>query len=92
MKTVCRPNSRFKKLIIAMWTQYYGTHCAYCTGECSNDLTLDHVVPRSKGGRNTVANLVVACRICNELKGDLSVEQFKPLILNPIPKEFRYAE
>jgi len=30
----------------------------------------DHVQPRTKGGRHTKANIVVACRRCNELKGD----------------------
>lgn len=92
MKIVCRPNARFKRFVVAMWKQYYGYHCAYCTSECSDDLTLDHVVPRSKGGKNTVSNLVVACRICNEAKANKAVEQFRPLILNPIPKDFIYAE
>jgi 5-methylcytosine-specific restriction endonuclease McrA len=91
MKIVCRPNTKFKKFVIALWQQYYGNHCAYCTSECL-DLTLDHVIPRSKGGRNTIANLVVSCRECNELKADRLVKDFRPLILNPIPKEVRYAQ
>jgi len=40
--------------------------CVYCTrGHYPRDLTLDHVVPRSKGGTNDVSNLVTACRSCN---------------------------
>jgi 5-methylcytosine-specific restriction endonuclease McrA len=46
-------------------------HCQYC-GEPrpSHDLTFDHVVPRSRGGRTTWANVVTACSGCNLLKGN----------------------
>lgn len=47
--------------------------CVYC-GSTSN-LTLDHVVPISKGGSNGWDNVVTACRPCNELKGNRSLEQ-----------------
>ncbi len=35
----------------------------------SHDLTFDHVVPRSRGGRTTWDNVVTACSTCNLLKG-----------------------
>jgi len=47
--------------------------CQYCG--TSKDLTLDHVVPRSKGGKSTWTNLVTACKKCNSLKGDDSLER-----------------
>jgi 5-methylcytosine-specific restriction endonuclease McrA len=45
--------------------------CQYC-GEAypSHDLTFDHVVPRSRGGRTTWQNVVTACSGCNLLKGN----------------------
>ena len=45
--------------------------CQYC-GESlpTHDLTFDHVVPRSKGGRTTWENVVTACSPCNLLKGN----------------------
>jgi 5-methylcytosine-specific restriction endonuclease McrA len=45
--------------------------CQYC-GEhfASHDLTFDHVVPRSKGGRTTWENVVASCGVCNVRKGD----------------------
>lgn len=50
-----------------------GHRCAYCgSGE---DLTLDHVVPRAKGGRTHWHNLVTACRRCNSEKGDLDLHE-----------------
>jgi 5-methylcytosine-specific restriction endonuclease McrA len=33
-------------------------------------LTIDHIKPRSKGGKNTWFNLVTACKKCNQKKGD----------------------
>ncbi len=45
-----------------------GLQCQYCG--CKDDLTFDHVVPRSKGGRTTWENVVTACAPCNLHKGD----------------------
>ena len=45
-----------------------GYACQYC-GRQSNDLTLDHVVPRHRGGTHTWDNLVTACKACNHRKG-----------------------
>ncbi len=47
--------------------------CQYC-GTKAN-LTLDHVVPRSQGGKSNWGNLVTACKPCNTKKGDLSVQR-----------------
>jgi len=41
--------------------------CAYC-GESAD--TVDHVVPRSRGGRHEWTNVVAACRRCNHRKAD----------------------
>jgi 5-methylcytosine-specific restriction endonuclease McrA len=42
--------------------------CQYCGAR--EDLTFDHVVPRSKGGQTTWENVVAACSPCNLQKGD----------------------
>ncbi len=41
--------------------------CQYC-GRQAGDLTIDHVVPKSKGGEHTWENLVSACKVCNHRK------------------------
>jgi len=44
--------------------------CQYCRRCCpTHELTFDHVVPRSRGGRTTWDNVVTACAGCNLLKG-----------------------
>jgi 5-methylcytosine-specific restriction endonuclease McrA len=45
-----------------------GWSCQYC-GSRSN-LTVDHVIPRSKGGGSTWENIVASCAPCNRRKGD----------------------
>ncbi|MEM0984987.1 MAG: HNH endonuclease [Pseudomonadota bacterium] len=44
-----------------------GFACVYCGA--TNELTFDHVIPRSKGGRTTWQNIVTACSSCNLRKG-----------------------
>lgn len=45
--------------------------CQYC-GEkkAASDLTLDHILPRSRGGDNSPVNIVTACVPCNNRKGN----------------------
>jgi 5-methylcytosine-specific restriction endonuclease McrA len=51
-----------------------GWRCVYC-GTTGGRLTLDHVVPRSKGGESVWENVVTACAPCNLRKGDRSLDQ-----------------
>jgi 5-methylcytosine-specific restriction endonuclease McrA len=61
-----------------------GWRCVYC-GSSSGRLTLDHVVPRSKGGESIWENVVTACAPCNLRKGDRSLEE-SGLALSSLPK------
>lgn len=47
-----------------------GNRCLYCGSR--QNLTIDHVMPRSRGGRDTWENLATACNDCNVRKGDLT--------------------
>lgn len=47
----------------------FGWRCAYC-GKESVPLEMDHVVPKSRGGTDRVSNLALACRECNQAKGN----------------------
>jgi 5-methylcytosine-specific restriction endonuclease McrA len=62
--------------------------CQYCGAR--DHLTLDHVTPKSRGGKSSWDNLVTACQRCNSQKGDqtpeesgmqLSQRPFKPTFL-----------
>jgi len=44
--------------------------CQYCAKTFpERELTLDHIIPKSRGGGNTWTNLVAACKKCNQKKG-----------------------
>lgn len=48
--------------------------CAYC-GRSDLMLTVDHVVPKARGGSDSWENLVTACTRCNNIKGDRTPEE-----------------
>ena len=50
--------------------------CQFCARSFpASELTLDHVVPRSRGGRSSWENLVACCYTCNNQKGDRTPEE-----------------
>lgn len=60
------------------WKQQLGKGiCYHCEQKFSKELlTMDHLVPISRGGKSTKNNCVVACKDCNSKKGHLlTVEQ-----------------
>lgn len=53
----------------------YRHRCAYC-GKKSERLTMDHVIPLSKGGKHSANNVVPACQHCNSSKGAKTPEEW----------------
>lgn len=49
--------------------------CKYCGCTDKRTLTIDHITPRSNGGKNTWENLVTSCYSCNNTKGSRSLEE-----------------
>jgi 5-methylcytosine-specific restriction endonuclease McrA len=61
--------------------------CQYCG--INKDLTLDHVIPKSRGGKTSWDNLTTACKHCNSRKGDsLPEEAGMPLNQKPFRPTF----
>ncbi|OGB89194.1 HNH endonuclease [candidate division WOR-1 bacterium RIFCSPHIGHO2_01_FULL_53_15] len=48
--------------------------CQYC-GRAHSNLTIDHILPRSRGGDDSWTNMVVCCARCNCKKGDRTLEE-----------------
>jgi 5-methylcytosine-specific restriction endonuclease McrA len=59
--------------------------CQYCGQRgTAFDLTLDHILPKSKGGRSLAENLATCCQRCNHRKGNRTPEEARmPLLTNP---------
>lgn len=52
--------------------------CYICGKSLKNEeITLDHIIPKSRGGKDTLDNLATCCFSCNNLKADMSLEEFK---------------
>jgi 5-methylcytosine-specific restriction endonuclease McrA len=50
-----------------------GNKCVYC--HSTRNLTIDHIIPKSRGGGDTYSNLVSACNYCNTKKGNKLLEE-----------------
>jgi 5-methylcytosine-specific restriction endonuclease McrA len=61
-----------------------GWRCAYC-GTTSGRLTLDHVVPRSRGGDSVWENVVTSCAPCNLKKGNRLLHEVE-MVLRTKPR------
>lgn len=59
--------------------------CQYCGARASAfELTLDHILPRSRGGKTEPENLCAACKPCNQRKGDRTPDEARmPLLTTP---------
>ena len=63
-------NKRIKKVL----GKIYGNKCMFCGKE---EITIDHIVPRSKHGTIDLRNLQLLCKTCNNLKGSRTID-FRP--------------
>lgn len=53
-----------------------GNTCQYCGNHVGkNTATIDHVIPRSKGGKTDYLNCVTSCKDCNNIKGDRTPQE-----------------
>ncbi|HEV3156150.1 MAG TPA: HNH endonuclease [Candidatus Baltobacteraceae bacterium] len=63
--------------------------CQYCGVKGERQMSVDHILPRSKGGASTWENLVCACMRCNHRKNDRAPEHAN-MVLRRRPKAPKY--
>jgi len=69
-----------------------GYRCVYCAGVFpAEQLSLDHVQPRMRGGDNSDGNLITACKVCNARKGSLAAWAFLADLPDERDNFLRYA-
>ena len=78
-------NMKYQKVSLSRENVYKRDNyeCVYCGEDDPRTFTLDHVIPQSKGGKNSWDNLVTACKRCNGEKADLTLEEFGKEIPKP---------
>ena len=66
-------------------------HCQYCAKRFrESELTIDHVIPRSKGGQSRWTNVVTACKPCNQRKSNYLLKNAPvALIRRPLKPSYR---
>lgn len=79
----------FSKKSVFMRDHY---KCQYCGKQLKpKTATIDHVVPRAKGGKNGYLNCVTACKPCNNWKSDQALSETNMQLLKP-PVHPTFAE
>ncbi len=64
--------------------------CMYCgIALPASQLTIDHIIPKSQGGKNSYHNCVSACWTCNSQKGDRTPEQAGMKLIQPIINPYK---
>ena len=64
---------KFRQSIFESW----GWKCAYCEKDLDTDsATIDHIVPKFKGGHNVKSNMLCSCSSCNRSKGSVLLEEW----------------
>lgn len=87
VKGVNRKSVAFSKKNILRRDNYT---CQYC-GDRNHPLTVDHIVPKSRGGKTSWANVVVACKPCNLKKGSRTAyEAGMSMLKKPSRPRFNY--
>lgn len=83
-----RPQGRLTRRDVFLRDRYT---CQYC-GHQTKDLTLDHVIPRHRGGNHDWENVVAACKQCNHRKaGRTPQEAHMRLVRQPFQPPFSYT-
>ena len=64
---------KFRQSIFESWEW----KCAYCDKELdTKSATIDHIVPKYKGGHNVKSNMICCCAKCNRSKGSVLLEDW----------------
>lgn len=65
-----------------LWTET--THCLYCGRELDiYNKSVEHMIPLSKGGPHTLANVIIICRACNEAKRAMHFDEWLVRLIDP---------
>ena len=74
---------KFRQSIFESWEW----KCAYCEkGLDTDSATIDHIIPKFKGGHNVKSNMLCSCSSCNRSKGSVLLEEWYN------PSNFYYTE
>lgn len=69
---------KYRKLQLRRKLSYQSWLCYYCEKPLAiGNCTLDHLIPKDRGGTSDPDNLVVTCTVCNWEKGNMTEEEYR---------------
>lgn len=81
----CRKKQRTAARRVTLQRKVRAAHgdagCHHCSAVLPEGGVIDHLVPISRGGLSTVANMRVVCVVCNASKKDQLLDEWSPLLL-----------
>jgi 5-methylcytosine-specific restriction endonuclease McrA len=81
LRQLCAKRRKLRRFKERQFVLTYPPECAYCLRILSwRGSTVDHVVPKSRGGTYQDSNLVLACQNCNSRKRSMPAEDFVDLL------------
>jgi 5-methylcytosine-specific restriction endonuclease McrA len=80
VKSIYKRKTDWSKRNVMLRDRFSCQYCG-CNGKTS-PLTIDHVLPRSRGGRNSWENTVTACFACNNHKGGRTPDEAKMVLIS----------
>lgn len=72
IRTIYKSHVPFTKRNVMVRDEF---QCTYCGDK--DELTIDHIIPTSRGGKNTFENCTTACKPCNNTKGNRTPSEAK---------------
>jgi len=90
---ISRLKSNYKLDLKEKILEAYGKDCPYCGKRMSmrkdERFSVDHIIPTSRGGENSLINTEIICERCNRAKGMLNKDEYKKLLalINTFPCE-----
>ena len=81
------PNRR--RCIVRKLRSIYGNHCVYCGIELGNKPSIDHIVPLSVGGGDSIENMTLCCIMCNRAKYNYDLSVFLKWLAHIHSDKFR---
>ncbi len=71
----------WRQAIKASLIKKNGNHCGYCFEKKKfHELSIDHIIPTSKGGQDKLYNMLVACIDCNQKKSNMDIEEWLKIL------------
>ena len=69
----CRPAGKYRSKAVQRLLERDGDCCLFCGLPLGDDITVEHLIAKTKGGNNSIENMALAHEVCNHEAGDMGL-------------------